>query len=69
MNAPLIQVENLTMGWDDVILQKDACFEVERNEIFAILGGSGCGKSTMLRYLIGLETPIAGSISIEGVGV
>jgi phospholipid/cholesterol/gamma-HCH transport system ATP-binding protein len=68
MNAPLIQVENLTMGWDDVILQKDACFEVERNEIFAILGGSGCGKSTMLRYLIGLETPIAGSISIEGVG-
>ena len=65
---PLIRVEKLTMGWDDVILQKDATFDVQKNEIFAVLGGSGCGKSTMLRYLIGLETPVSGTISIEGLG-
>jgi phospholipid/cholesterol/gamma-HCH transport system ATP-binding protein len=65
---PLICVEKLTMGWDDVILQKDATFDVQKNEIFAVLGGSGCGKSTMLRYLIGLETPVSGTISIEGLG-
>jgi phospholipid/cholesterol/gamma-HCH transport system ATP-binding protein len=64
---PLITVENLTIGWDDVVLQRDASFEVERGEIFAILGGSGCGKSTMLRYLIGLETPKSGRIHIKGV--
>jgi phospholipid/cholesterol/gamma-HCH transport system ATP-binding protein len=68
MNPPLIQVTGLTMGWDDVILQKDATFHVDRGDIFAILGGSGCGKSTLLRNLIGLETPIGGEISIEGVG-
>jgi phospholipid/cholesterol/gamma-HCH transport system ATP-binding protein len=68
MSAALIRVEELTMGWDDVVLQKDASFEVEENEIFAILGGSGCGKSTLLRYLIGLETPMSGTISIEGLG-
>jgi phospholipid/cholesterol/gamma-HCH transport system ATP-binding protein len=61
-------VDKLTMGWDDLILQKDASFEVEKNEIFAILGGSGCGKSTMLRYLVGLEVPLGGTISIEGIG-
>jgi phospholipid/cholesterol/gamma-HCH transport system ATP-binding protein len=66
MTDPFIQVVDLTIGWDDVILQRDASFEVERGEIFVILGGSGCGKSTMLRYLIGLETPISGSISIGG---
>lgn len=66
MTGPFIQVVDLTIGWDDVILQRDASFEVERGEIFVILGGSGCGKSTMLRYLIGLETPISGQISIGG---
>jgi phospholipid/cholesterol/gamma-HCH transport system ATP-binding protein len=65
---PLIHVEKLTMGWDDLVLQKDATFDVGKNEIFAILGGSGCGKSTLLRYLIGLETPVSGTISIEGLG-
>jgi phospholipid/cholesterol/gamma-HCH transport system ATP-binding protein len=68
MSEPLIQVTGLTMGWDDVILQKDATFHVDRGEVFAILGGSGCGKSTMLRNLIGLETPMAGEISIAGLG-
>jgi phospholipid/cholesterol/gamma-HCH transport system ATP-binding protein len=66
MTEPLIQVTGLTMGWDDVILQKDATFHVDRGEVFAILGGSGCGKSTLLRNLVGLETPMAGQISVGG---
>lgn len=66
MSVPLIEVKDLTMGWGDVILQKDASFTVERGDIFVILGGSGCGKSTMLRYIIGLETPLSGSILVEG---
>jgi phospholipid/cholesterol/gamma-HCH transport system ATP-binding protein len=68
MTEPLIQVTGLTMGWDDVILQKEATFHVDRGEVFAILGGSGCGKSTLLRNLVGLETPMAGEIAIAGVG-
>lgn len=67
MSAPLIEVVDLTMGWGDVVLQKDASFQVERGDIFVILGGSGCGKSTLLRYLIGLETPQSGLIKIDGV--
>lgn len=65
--APLIKVTDLTIGWDDVILQKDVSFEVQRGDIFVIIGGSGCGKSTLLRYLIGLETPLTGAIEIDGV--
>jgi phospholipid/cholesterol/gamma-HCH transport system ATP-binding protein len=67
VTAPLIKVTNLTMGWSGVTLQEHASFEVQRGDIFVILGGSGCGKSTMLRYLIGLETPLEGTIEINGV--
>lgn len=67
-DTPLIQVENLTMGWEDVNLLEDVSFEVNRGEVFAILGGSGCGKSTLLRYLVGLESPKSGTITIDGVG-
>jgi phospholipid/cholesterol/gamma-HCH transport system ATP-binding protein len=43
-------------------------FEVEHGTVFAILGGSGCGKSSLLRYMIGLEQPQFGRIDIDGVG-
>jgi phospholipid/cholesterol/gamma-HCH transport system ATP-binding protein len=68
MSTPIITVEGLTMGWDDVVLQKDASFEVARRDVFVIMGGSGCGKSTLLRYMIGLEKPMAGTVTIDGVG-
>ena len=64
----VISVKDLTMGWDDTVLQKDASFDVYRGDVFSILGGSGCGKSTMLRYLIGLEQPMGGEISVAGIG-
>ena len=64
----LIRVTDLTIGWDDVVLQEKATFDVARGDIFAILGGSGCGKSTLLRYLVGLEDPVEGSVTVTGIG-
>jgi phospholipid/cholesterol/gamma-HCH transport system ATP-binding protein len=68
MTAPIITVEDLTMGWDEENLLEEASFEVQRGEVFAILGGSGCGKSTLLRFLTGLDAPKSGTITIDGVG-
>ncbi len=67
MNDPLFKVVDLTIGWDDHVVQQAASFEIERGSVFAILGSSGCGKSTLLRYLVGLETPLSGSITIDGL--
>lgn len=41
----LITVDNLTLGWGEVNLLENQSFAVEQGEVFAILGGSGCGKS------------------------
>jgi phospholipid/cholesterol/gamma-HCH transport system ATP-binding protein len=69
MSEHMIEVTDLTMGWDtDATLLEHATFDVDKGEIFAILGGSGAGKSTLLRYLIGLEQPLAGEVKIAGVG-
>jgi phospholipid/cholesterol/gamma-HCH transport system ATP-binding protein len=65
---PMISVKDLTIGWGDVIVQQHLDFEVQRGEVFAILGGSGTGKSTLLRFLVGLEPAPAGAIEIVGCG-
>jgi phospholipid/cholesterol/gamma-HCH transport system ATP-binding protein len=67
MNDSIVRVEDLSFGWDRAVLQQGASFEVERGSIFAVLGSSGCGKSTMLRYLIGLDQPLSGRITIDGL--
>jgi phospholipid/cholesterol/gamma-HCH transport system ATP-binding protein len=67
MSDPMVQVVDLSFGWDGTVLLKDATFEVERGSIFVILGASGCGKSTMLRYLVGLDEPAGGRITVDGL--
>lgn len=64
--APVIEVENLTMGYGGRIVLKDISFTVNAGEVFVILGGSGCGKSTLLKHMIGLYPPLSGSVRILG---
>jgi phospholipid/cholesterol/gamma-HCH transport system ATP-binding protein len=64
----MIRVENLTMGWGDRPLMANLDFEVAEGEIFGVLGGSGSGKSTLLRCLTGLAAPMAGQVTIKGIG-
>ena len=52
----------MTMAYGSFVLMRDLNFVVRRGEIFIIMGGSGCGKSTVLRHLIGLKEPAAGEI-------
>ena len=62
---PHITVDDLCIAWGAQILMEHVTFQVERGTVFANLGGSGCGKSSLLRYLIGLEQPQAGRIEID----
>ena len=65
---PHIIVDDLRIGWGSRVLMEHVSFDIARGSTFAILGGSGCGKSSLLRHLIGLGRPQAGRIDIDGVG-
>lgn len=59
---PIIRVIGLDTGYDGVPILNNVNFEVRRGEVFGILGGSGSGKSTILKNMIGLLPPIRGKI-------
>ncbi len=67
--APYVRIDRLTKRFGDFVAVRQVSLEIQRGEIFCLLGGSGCGKTTLLRMLAGFETPTEGAIYIDGVDV
>ena len=65
-DSPAIQVDRLVARYGDRVILNGISCEVRRGEVFAIVGGSGCGKTTLLRHMIGLLRPASGRVLIEG---
>ena len=66
MTAPIVKIEGIAKRYGTVQAVDGVDLTIERGELFALLGGSGCGKTTLLRILAGLETPDSGRIVIDG---
>ena len=62
---PYIRIENVTKKFGDFVAVNDVSLNIYRGEIFCLLGGSGCGKTTLLRMLAGFEQPTSGRIFID----
>lgn len=65
----IIEVSHLKNILGDKVVHEDVSFTVKRGEIVAIIGGSGCGKTTLLRSILQLQKPTAGSIKVFGIDV
>jgi phospholipid/cholesterol/gamma-HCH transport system ATP-binding protein len=63
---PVIEVEHLVARYGEQTILDDVSCEVRRGEVFVIVGGSGCGKTTLLRHMIGLLRPAGGRVLING---
>ena len=61
-----LSIERVTKQFGGFTAVDDITLAIERGELFALLGGSGCGKTTLLRMLAGFEQPTAGRILIDG---
>jgi len=61
-----IAVKDLTLAHGDFVVQRDIDFTVAPGEVFVIMGGSGCGKTTLLRHMIGLQRPVCGEVLYDG---
>jgi len=57
-----ITVRDLELRYGSYLVMRDIRFSVRRGDVFAIMGGSGCGKSSLLKALIGLLEPAAGEV-------
>lgn len=69
MVKPIITVEHLFAQYGDTQVLKDVNLEVNPGEILVVMGGSGSGKSTLLNHMLGLKTPVSGTITIDGVNI
>jgi len=61
-----VQALNVSVAHGDQTVLHDLSFEVREGEVLVIIGASGCGKSSLLRDLIGLQAPARGRVLIEG---
>lgn len=66
MSTPVIDVQHFTMAFGDKTVVDDLTFEVARGETFGLLGSNGSGKTTTLRALLGIYTPTAGKLLVNG---
>ncbi len=67
--SDIIEVKHFKKRFGSKQVHKDVSFSVRRGECLALIGGSGAGKSVILRSLIGLERPDEGEIRIDGVEI
>jgi len=62
-----IVVQDLTVAYGSNMILHDLTFTINRGDIFIIMGGSGCGKSTVLRSMVGLLPPPKGQVLYDGL--
>lgn len=63
---PVVEVENLNLIIEGRHILKNFSFKINKGEIFTILGGSGSGKTTITKCIVGLLKPTSGSIKVFG---
>ena len=68
-NEPFIKIRGITKTFGDFTAVANVDLDIYKGELFSLLGGSGCGKTTLLRMLAGFEVPTSGSIEIDGMNI
>ena len=69
VNSTKISVVNVNKKYNGQIVLEDISFDIKEGEFVSILGSSGCGKTTLLKILIGIEKPDTGEILKDGEGI
>ncbi|TAL68118.1 MAG: ATP-binding cassette domain-containing protein [Bacteroidetes bacterium] len=66
MKKPIIEVKDVCVKYSENTILENITFDVYEGEILVIVGGSGCGKSVLLKQITGLEMPTSGDVKIHG---
>jgi putrescine transport system ATP-binding protein len=66
MTTPYVRIDRVSKRYGDTVAVNNVSLDINKGEIFCLLGGSGCGKTTLLRMLAGFEAPSSGALYIDG---
>ena len=66
MQHAYVSFEGVTRAYPGHVVFRDLCFGVNRGEFVCLVGHSGCGKTTVLNILAGLDAPNAGGVIVDG---
>jgi branched-chain amino acid transport system ATP-binding protein len=66
---PLLSVENVSVSYGHINALKGASLQVFPGEIVVLIGANGAGKTTLLETVLGINTPVSGSINFDGVSI
>ena len=67
MRERVIELNHVDAGYPGAVILRDVTFDVLRGEVFILLGGSGCGKSTVMKHMIGLNPVLSGTLRVAGL--
>jgi len=67
MSETIVRLEHVDAGYPGAVILRDVSLEIARGEVFILLGGSGCGKSTILKHMIGLNPVLSGNLTVAGL--
>ena len=65
----LIEVDDLVTHYDETLVLDHVSCTIRRGEVFVVIGGSGCGKTTLIKHMTGLLRPTSGAIRYSGVDI
>ncbi|BDC35304.1 hypothetical protein Noda2021_12620 [Candidatus Dependentiae bacterium Noda2021] len=66
MNKPVLEINHLTVAYQQTPVLWDVCASIPKGVLLAIVGPNGAGKTTIIKTILGLIKPLAGTISIMG---
>ena len=67
MDETIIELKHVDAGYPGAVILRDITFDVRKGEIFILLGGSGCGKSTVMKHMVGLNPVLGGELTVAGL--
>lgn len=68
-SPPFLSVKNLSFGYSDKPILKNINLDIHKGQVVAIMGGSGCGKTTLLRLIGGMFKPLSGVLELQGQSI